>query len=727
MKFRNLLIAIAVFFSWNAFSQQTQGPNSISQGTFVGSTIALRDMPSVTEMEEEGFEYAREIKQKFDPSQKNAVIDENDLPLEGQHPGYQSEQGTRDPLTVLQNFQGASIQEGQALPPDPTGAVGPNHYVHAVNLVVKIFDKTGELLTGPVALGTFLGNGNSNGDPIVMYDHLADRFFVSQFNVGTNALIIGVSQTPDPTGSYNLYNYPLDAFPDYPHYSVWHDGYYLTANKNQGDKVYVLDRQAMIDGDEDPTIIGFNLPQFIRNPATVISPEPANLVGNDADTDSPAFIVYLQDGSWSGISYDHIKVWTIETDFVTPDNSTVSQPQEIETAPFDSFFRQFGQGDFKQPSTDQRLDGASGVISFAANYRSFVNHNSWVITFNEDMGGQRGGIRWIELRNTDADSTWSLFQEGSFAPEDGESRYMSSSAMDQDGNIGMAYNLSSENTSASIRYTGRYDGDALGQMTFPEGVIWDGLGRQTNTNRFGDYAHLTMDPDGVTFWHTSEYFQGVNQWRTRIASFTLNNGFSEDIGVYNFDQPVSGDDLTDAETVTVKIFNFGTDPQSNFDVALRVDGALIVTETFTETIAPQSSATYTFNTTVDLSIAQQEYEIEARTLLSEDANTPNDSFTKTISNTTLSVIDQEFNAGDFTIIAAGAKQYDVNFTTTRDFGAISYSVYNTIGQQITKGLLDSNGQTHTTTLDFSAQPVGVFFVSLTNGSYKASKRVVVFK
>ena len=727
MKLKNLLIAVAIFFSWNAFSQQTLGPNSVSQGTFMGTTIALRDMPSVAQMEEEGFEYAREIKQKFDPSQKNAVINENDLPLEGQHPGYQSEQGTRDPLTVLQNFQGASIQEGQAIPPDPTGAVGPNHYVHAVNLVVKIFDKTGELLTGPVALGTFLGNGNSNGDPIVMYDHLADRFFVSQFNIGTNALIIGVSQTPDPTGSYNLYNYPLDAFPDYPHYSIWHDGYYLTANKNQGDKVYVLNRQAMIDGEPDPTIIGFSLPQFIRNPATVISPEPANLVGNDADTDSPAFIVYLQDGSWGGISYDHLKVWTIETDFVTPGNSTVSQPQEIETASFDSFFRQFGQGDFKQPNTDQRIDGASGVISYAANYRSFENHNSWVITFNEDMGGQRGGIRWIELRNTDADSAWSLYQEGSFAPEDGESRYMSSSAMDQDGNIGMAYNLSSENTSASIRYTGRYDGDTLGEMTFPEGLIWQGTGWQANTNRFGDYAHLTMDPDGVTFWHTSEYFQGVNQWRTRIASFTLNNGFSEDIGVYNFDEPVSGDALTDAETVTVKIFNFGTDPQENFEVALRVDGALIATETFTETIAPQTSATYTFNTTIDLSIAQQEYEIEARTLLSEDANTPNDSFTKTISNTTLSVIDQEFNSGDFTILATGAKQYDVNFTTLRDFGAITYSVYNTIGQEVLKGLLNSNGQTHTTTLDFSAQPVGVFFVSLTNGSNKATKRVIVFK
>jgi hypothetical protein len=727
MKLRNSLMAFAVLLSCHAFGQQTEGPSVVSQGIFVGATIPLRAMPTAPEMEAEGFDYAREIKQKFDPSDQNAVLNENDLPLEGQHQGYQSTQGTRDPLTVLQNFQGSSIQEGQAIPPDPTGAVGPNHYVHAVNSVVKIFDKTGGLLAGPTTLGTFLGNGNSNGDPIVMYDHLADRFFVSQFNIGTNSLIIGISQTSDPTGSYNVYDFPLDAFPDYPHYSVWHDGYYLTANKTQGNKTYVLDRQAMIDGDLEPTIIGFNLPQFTRNPFTVISPEPANLIGNDADTDSPAFIVYLQDGAWNGIDFDHLKVWTIETDFVNPNNSTISQPQEIPTAPFDSFIRQFGQGDFRQPNTDQRLDGATGVISYAANYRSFADHNSWVITFNEDMGAQRGGIRWIELRNTDADSTWSIFQEGSYAPNDGESRFMSSAGMDQDGNIGMAYNISSANTYASIRYTGRYDGDAMGEMTFPEGTIWDGTSWQTNTNRFGDYAHLTMDPDGVTFWHTSEYFQGVNQWRTRIASFTLNNGFSEDIGVFNFETPVSGDALTDAETVTVKLFNFGTAPQTNFEIALRVNGTLIDTETFTETIAPFSEAMYTFNTTVDLSTPQEEYEIEARTILTGDSNTPNDSFTKTINNTTLSVRDQEFNSGDFAIISSGSKQYEVTFTTTKDFGAISYSVYNTMGQEVFKGLLASSGQTHTTRLDFNAQPVGVFFVTLTNGAYKAAKRVVVFK
>jgi hypothetical protein len=199
------------------------------------------------------------------------------------------------------------------------------------------------------------------------------------------------------------------------------------------------------------------------------------------------------------------------------------------------------------------------------------------------------------------------------------------------------------------------------------------------------------------------------------------------IGVFNFETPVSGDALTNAETVTVKLFNFGTAPQTNFEIALRVNGTLIDTETFTETIAPFSEAMYTFNTTVDLSTPQEEYEIEARTILTGDSNIPNDSFTKTINNTTLSVRDQEFNSGDFTIISSGSKQYDVTFTTTKDFGAINYSVYNTMGQEVFKGLLISSGQTHTTRLDFNAQPVGVFFVSLTNGAYKAAKRVVVFK
>ena len=81
----------------------------------------------------------------------------------------QTQQGKVVTMPPLQNFVGASASESGAFPPDPTGAVGPNHYVHSVNSLVKIFDKTGGLLVGPVNLGAFLGS-TSFGDPIVLYD-----------------------------------------------------------------------------------------------------------------------------------------------------------------------------------------------------------------------------------------------------------------------------------------------------------------------------------------------------------------------------------------------------------------------------------------------------------------------------------------------------------------------------------------------------------------------------
>jgi len=685
--------------------------------------IPFRDMPTVAELRAEGFENVREIKQRFDPTDAGQTPGIEGSIEQVADPVIQTEQGTRQALTTMQNFDGATIQEGQAIPPDPSGAAGPNHYVHAVNLVVKIFDKTGTLLAGPTFLGTFLGSGNNNGDPIVMYDEMADRFFVSQFRTSDDALIVGVSETADPTGSYNVYAFPLSSFPDYPHYAIWPDAYYMTANKFNGNTTYALDRQAILNGDPNPTIVGFNLPQVVRNPFTVFSPEPANLLGTDFDAGTPGYIVYLQDNQWGGVSFDHLKVWEIDVDFNNPGNSTISaNPLEIPTAPFDSFLRQFGTGDVEQPQTTQRYDAQSGIISYAANYRKFPNHNSWVITFNTDIGGITSAIRWIELRN-DGTNDWEIFQEGTYAPADGEGRFMSSSAMDINGNIGMGYNLGSENTFASIKFTGRFDGDDLGVMTFPESTILDGTGRQTSINRFGDYAHMTMDPDGLTFWHTTEYFIGVNQWRTRIASFRLDNGLDEDLGVFNFDSPQSGD-LTNSETVTVKIFNFGNDPQSNFPVELSLDGTIVATETFSGTIQPFEEATYTFNQTLDLSTPQQTYTIEARTNLSGDQNTPNDPFSIVIENTILSVEDAEFNAGNFFILPAGSKRYDVKFTTLRDFGNVDFEVYNTLGQKVSSGILDKNGNEYSTNLNLSSSPAGVFFVTLNSGEYQATKRFI---
>lgn len=610
-------------------AQEKFPPSTVIQGRFVKKTIPLRDFPTVKAAEYK----VNEIKIVENNLRANEKVNQNAYPQDGKDPLRQVEVGGINAMPIEENFDGLTAGEGGGFtPPDPTGAAGPDHYINAVNVAIKIFDKQGNVLAGPTMLGSFLGNGSNNGDPILMYDHLADRYFVSQFQISNNGLIIGISDTPDPTGAYNVYEFPLDAFPDYPHYTVWPDGYYLTANKFVGNTTYVIERDAMINGEPTAEIVGFNLPGVVNNSNTVFSPEPANLTGPDFPTDVPGYIVYLQDDGWGGgIANDHLKVWEIEVDWTNPGNSTISAPTEIPVDPFDSVFAPFGTGDVAQPGTNQKIDMIGGVISYAANYRSFAGHNSWLITFNVDVdGNDTSGVRWIELRNTGT-GPWSLFQEGTYAPADGHSRFMGSAAMDASGNIGMGFHIASATLPVGIKYTGRYDGDPAGQMTIAEETIIDGIGVQTFSNRFGDYSHLTMDPDNFTFWHTAEYFASNNSWRSRVAAFTLSGGFAADVGVNDIVQPTNGI-LTANETVEISIRNFGTATQSSIPVELLVDDVVVATEVYPGPLAAGEVDTYTFAQTVDLSTAGQTYVIKAATILAGDQFEPNDDFEKEVTH-----------------------------------------------------------------------------------------------
>ncbi|MCB0465438.1 MAG: proprotein convertase P-domain-containing protein [Aequorivita sp.] len=627
MKIKKLLFATCLLLGIGVYAQETYPPDEVIVGTFIGKTIPLRDFATAENNPTMG---VTELKIVPNESRYNAKVNEDALPL-GMDPLLQKVAGGIHSYALEENFIGASSSESGFVPPDPTGAVGPNHYVHAVNSIVKIFSKTGTLLVGPVSLGTFLGIGSNSGDPIVLYDQLADRWFVSEFGSSNNSLAIGVSETGDPTGAYNVYQYSFTSFPDYPHYSVWPDAYYLTANIGATNKVYAVERDVMLAGGPNPKIVGFPLPGGVQNSNTVLSPEPANLLGTTYPANVPGYVTYLQDDGWSGVSFDHLNVWEIVLDWNTTSNSTISAPLEIATAPFNSVFAPFGTGDVQQPGTSQKIDMIGGVISFAANYRSFGSHNSWLITFNTDIdNNDTSGIRWIELRN-DSTTPWSIYQEGTYAPADGQSRFMGSAAMDAAGNIGLGFNIASGTLPVGIKYTGRFNGDPLGQMTVAETEIIPGNGVQTFTNRFGDYSHLTMDPDNFTFWHTAEYFSSNNNWRTRIASFSLSGGFANDVGVSNIVTPESGT-LTNAETVEITIRNYGTDTQTSIPLELWVDGNLVASETFSGNIPSNGTVNYTFAQTVDLSTQGQTYSIMAKTVLVGDEFVGNDAFTKEVIN-----------------------------------------------------------------------------------------------
>lgn len=666
MKIRLFFVFAVGFALFSAEAQNTQRASSVAYGQFIRKTMPLRDFPTITAEEFR----VNEITIIENNLRANEKVNQQAYPQDGIDPLRQRDFGGISRMPIEENFDGLTNTEGGGFtPPDPTGAAGPDHYLNAVNVAIKIFDKQGNVLAGPTALGTFLGSPSNSGDPIILYDHLADRYFVSEFGTG-NSFLVGVSDSPDPTGAYNVYQFNLDAFPDYPHYSLWHDGYYVTANKFSGNTTYVMDRAAMIAGDPDPTIVGFNLPGVVNNNNTVFSPEPANLTGSDYPPGAPGYIVYLQDDGWGGgIANDHLKVWEITMDWANPGNSSISQPFEIPTDPFDSVFAPFGTGDVAQPGTSQKIDMIGGIISYAANYRSFGGHNSWVITFNVDVdGNDTSGIRWVELRNSGI-GAWSLHQEGTYAPADGNSRFMGSAAMDAAGNIGMGFNIASATLPAGIKYTGRYDGDPLGQMTVAETSIVEGVGVQTFSNRFGDYSHLTMDPDNFTFWHTAEYFTANNAWRSRVAAFTLSSGFNADIGVSNISEPNNGI-LTASESVTVDIRNFGLSAQSNFPVELYLDGSLVATETYTGTINPNEALPFTFSQTVDLSTSGQTYVLEAKTDLSGDEFAANDDYIKEVRH----LLGSDVGVTEITAPSSGSGLGLETLTVTlENFGALTQS------------------------------------------------------
>ncbi len=148
-------------------------------------------------------------------------------------------------------------------PPDTNGAVGLTQYVQWVNTSFAVFDKSsGALLAGPTLGNTLwmgFGGGcetNNNGDPIVVYDKLANRWVLSQFSVGGGPPFlqcVAVSTTPDATGSYNRYSFTYSNFDDYPKMSTWPDAYYVTFNMFNGNTFVgadacAYDRNAMLSG-----------------------------------------------------------------------------------------------------------------------------------------------------------------------------------------------------------------------------------------------------------------------------------------------------------------------------------------------------------------------------------------------------------------------------------------------------------------------------------------------
>lgn len=514
-------------------------------------------------------------------------------------------------------------------PQDPSGAKGPNHFVQVINSSVEIFDNSGVSVLGPTSLASFIATSNNDGDPVVIYDNMADRWFISAFGSANNSLGVGVSATNDPLGAWDFWSFSLPQFPDYPKYSVWSDGYYVSGNFGSQNTM-AMDRAAMLNGDPSITSIVLSTPNMGSSGFRMALP-----VDQDGGSipSRPAMIISANDDNWSqGQPTDHVKIWEFAPDWVTPSNSTLTELITLPVSSFDGIFPGSGWCNIEQPGIGPSLDAIGDGLMLPATWRDFGTHESIVCCHAVDASGTGiSGIRWYELRDTGAG--WVIYQEGTYAPSDGNSRWMGSIGIDQFGNISIAYSVSGPNTYPSVRCTGRYESDPLGTMTITECPLVDGTSAINESScRFGDYAHMTVDPeDGITFWFTGEYFGG-GQRRTRIASWQLGTLDPIDLGVTIVTAPASGV-LTATENVTVTVKNFGTEDQSNFDVSYTLNGGTVVTEAYSGTIVSNGISSYTFASVEDMS-AYGNYDIVAWTTIAGDGFAMNDTTVMTVTHYT---------------------------------------------------------------------------------------------
>ncbi|MFN4761871.1 GEVED domain-containing protein [Gillisia sp. Q332] len=536
----------------------------------------------------------------------------------------------------------------RSTPTDPTGAAGPNHYVNGWNSAFSIFDKSGNRIVPPASLSSIGGEfTNENlGDPIVLYDEFADRFLIMQFSdtPSERGFLVAVSQGPDPVndGWYTYRFLTNNVLPDYPKISVWSDGYYVTTNKNSNSAstsqvVYVLERDRMLIG-ETAGLLAFPLPGINTN--GFYSPAGFHAMGGEMPPLGNSPIIYLQDDAWAGVSEDHLKIWNINVNWNSLANSTIQESQELGAAsgvsPFIATFDGGAFSNLAQPNQAPDIDVLQATMMYMTQYRRFSNHNSVVMNFVVDVNptaAEHAGIRWYELRQDRNGGTWSVFQEGTYAPDKSD-RFSGSIGMDREGNIGLGYTVLDDSpvkpVFPSIRFTGRYANDPLGEMTLVEASIVEGLSPNPNT-RYGDYAHLTLDPaDGITFWHNGEYFDGLDR-KNRVGVFQLAPDFNNDVGIIAIPSPKDAT-LSNSEAITVTIRNFGRNTQFNIPVSYIINGGQAVNEVFEGSLPGTSSVDYTFSTTANLGTVGQTYEVTASTNLAGDEREDNDEFSGTIRN-----------------------------------------------------------------------------------------------
>lgn len=484
-------------------------------------------------------------------------------------------------------------------PPDPTGEADSTVYIQGTNAgsggSYKIFNKTtGAAVSGTLVMAS-LGSPTVTGfgDPIILYYKTAKRWIITQFSTqAQKKLLVYVSQTSNPQGAYYLYQFTCPNFPDYPKWSICESSDALLATTNEGGppRVYAMKLSAMLTGASSPFIgvaIGYTLNGFGFQSIT-----PVDFEGEFAAPigQKPLFVRHRDDekhsnGSPDSPTNDWIEIWEMTINW-SNNTGSVAKIQDVPITEIDSDL--CGLTNFScisQPGTTVQLDPLRECVMYKAPMRVFNDHQAMALCLSTDVdGNNRAGVRWLELRRpTGSTGSWSLYQEGTYAPGTTLNRWMPAINIDKYGNIMLAYSTSGTTAPdyPSIQMTGRKACDPLGQMTLPEMMIKQGMSARTSNTRWGDYHHMCIDDfDGLTFYYTGVVMNSNNNIVTNVSAFKMNPD-SLDLAILNAFTTQTGGICGTSTQIAVVVENRGSNAVNSVNLSGQVGSGISSSQAFT--------------------------------------------------------------------------------------------------------------------------------------------------
>lgn len=564
-------------------------------GSFDGD---LRNLPQATVRQRERVEREVEVNPTLLTGRDGTVLTPSYAPPE---PG----RGIPAPAPIL-TFEGLGKNPwGSAWPADANIDVGPNHIIETVNSSVGIFSKAGAQLAA-FTLDTFMSQGafgnicdNQNfGDPLVLYDTFEDRWVITDLafeldgggNVSPQIVYecFAVSKTSDPVaGGWNFYSLnTTGGLGDYPKIGIWPDGLYVSFNMFnyaagggfQNVRLYAFNKAQMYAGGATVQVVQFDLPSTEYS----LLPANARLQTGTPPAGSPNYFTSVYYFS------NAISVWKFDVDWAHVALSTLTGPVYSMGPGFTSLT----SVGFRVPTSANSLDSLYPRLMMQNQYSNIGGVES---LWNSHTVGTSGAptqasVRYYQVRVTGGTIEPASAQVATHTP-DTLHRFMPSVAVNKNGDMAIGYNVTDTGMHPGIRYAGRLAADPINTLPQTEQIMTVGAGSQSHTTRWGDYATMTLDPDGCTFWLIGEYYQATgSNWNTRIGSFQLPGCTAEQTGSLTGTVKTAGNVPIPNATVKLGVRTALTNAAGEYSFSGLPDGAY---PTVTATGSGYSTSTFT--------------------------------------------------------------------------------------------------------------------------------------